>query len=483
MTVLMPEWFSGTKTRLENHDRYSMMSRMSIVFVCQITESHLKVAKFQPAGKSRSESSGFVAHELPPQADDLAIAERLKQVLGPMGYHSHPVVMAIPRSKVTCRYLSVPSHSAQEIESIVSLQASRYLPYPQEELVTGYEVVSTDNNGYSAITLVIAHRDVINRYINIAKAANIPRFSVALTSYGLAQFLTRFGPRSRPPSIIVDIDAMHMELVIVAQGKLLFSRYFKVNAAADPRSVFIDEVAKSRDAYVKETGFKAPENIFVTGGDISARDFARALDGSAGLKAEVIACKRSDADVSFAALIGLGVENVAYSLNLLPKEMKEQGKKGLRRREYARFAVMALAALIMLGLGAFKSLNNKERYLSKLKVRLDAISAEVKPLKDIEKKLSVAAGSSSEKPGNPEAFSEIYRLIPPQMTLTDFIYEAGRELTLRGQTGQLDSVLSLVSQLEGSGVFRRFGFKVRYATKKKTSAGDTISFEIIGLRK
>ena len=471
------------KTRLENHGGYSMMNRMNTVFICQITETHLKVAKFQSSGKSKRESAGFLAQPLPPQADDKDIAVRLKGFLGSLGCHNHPVVMAVPRSKVTCRYLSVPSHSAQELESIVSLQASRYLPYPQEELVTGYEVVSTGRDGYSAITLVIAHRDVINRYVNIAKAANIARISAVLTSYGLAQFLSRSQAQLKSPSIIVDIDASHMELVIVAQGKLFFSRYFKVNAGADSRSVFIDEVEKSRDAYAKETGFKAPENIFVTGQETLARDFAQALDGYAGLKAGIIACDKSDADVSFAALIGLGLEDVAYSLNLLPKELKEQSRKVLQHREYFRFAMMALAAVIILGLGALKSLDNKERYLLKLKARLDSIFAEVKPLKDIEKRLSIAAGSSAEKPGNPEAFSEVYRINPAQVLLTDFVYEAGKELTLRGQTQQLDSVLSLVSQLEGSSIFRKFSFKVRYATKKKTSAGDTISFEIIGTRK
>ncbi len=471
------------KTRLENHGGYSMMNRMNTVFICQITETYLKVVKFQSVGKSKRESTDFLAQELSPQADDKEIAARLRQQLVSLGYHNHPVVVAIPRSKVTCRYLSVPAHSAQELESIVSLQASRYLPYPQEELVTGYEVVSTDKDGYSAITLVIAHRDVISRYINISKDAFIPQACVALTSYGLAKFLSWSQPQLKTPSIIVDIDASHMELVIVAQGKLLFSRYFKVNAGVDSHSVFIDEVAKSRDAYAKETGFKAPENIFVTGQEISARDFAQALDGYAGFKAQVIACKKSDADVSFAALIGLGLEDVAYSLNLMPKGLKEQSKRGLKRLEYSRFAIMVSAAVIIFGLGVLKSLDNKERYLFKLKARLDSISVEVKPLKDIEKRLSIAAGTSAEKPGNPEGFSEVYRIIPPQVLLTDFIYEAGRELTLRGQAQQLNSVLSLVSQLEGSSVFRKFSFKVRYATKKNTSAGESISFEIMASRK
>jgi hypothetical protein len=108
---------------------------------------------------------------------------------------------------------------------------------------------------------------------------------------------------------------------------------------------------------------------------------------------------------------------------------------------------------------------------------------EAKPLKEIERRLSISSGSMKERPSALDALSEIYRLIPQEISLSELIYETGKEMVIRGQAQALGPVFSLVTKLEKSAVFGKFSVKVRYATNRKTSAGEVIGFEIVCMKK
>jgi hypothetical protein len=285
--------------------------------------------------------------------------------------------------------------------------------------------------------------------------------------------------------MLVDIDSVHMELAIVSGGKLLFSRYFKADPTApDWENVLVSEVTKSRDAYVKEVvGGQLPEKVFVMGEEASCGAVAAILNGRGDFKAEVLAQKKINTDTSFSSLIGLGLAEVPYSLNLLPQDLKEGLLRHKRKQEYMPLARLGLAITVVFGLSMLIGLANKTRYLKKLKAELDKISQEARPLREIERRMNIASSAKNDSPSCLEAFSEIHRLIPPSVTLADFIYETGSQMVLRGQAQDLESVFSLAPKIAGSKIFSRFLVKVRYATKRKTASGETIGFEIVCARK
>ena len=457
-----------------------MIKRMNPIFICSITESHIKAVKYELKSDSTRQSAGFEAEEIPPGADDKLITQRLSGILNRLGFRNNPLIIALPRSKVTCRYLKVPAQTPKETEKIVALQTSRYLPYPQEELISGYELISTDKEGYSNINLIIAHKDVINRYVNICAPLNAQTITIVLSSYGLLNLYNQQHPQEASAVMLIDIDSSHMEMVVIERSKLIFSRYFKVDVSnPNWESVFVNEVAKSRDAYAKEFAREAPQKILVTGQEKVAGSFAGILNKQGGFSAEAMPQKETGADTSFSSLMGLGLKGIPYSLNLLPQDLKDGFKKRARHQEYAQLGLFVAAIIVFLGLGIAKNLDNKLEYLKKLKKEIDKISQEVKPLKDIEKRLAIASGTVKDRPSSLEVFSEVQRIIPSSIALTDFIYETGKEVVLRGQAQELGSVFGLVSQLESSALFKKFTVKVRYATKRKTTAGEVIGFEII----
>lgn len=475
-------------------NKFLRQKNKNVTFLCQITESHLKVIKCLFSQASKREFVGLEVEAIPPDIDDKRLSEKLTPVFKKLGYNHEPVIVSLPRSKVTCRYLKVPTQKPTEIENIVSLQASKYLPYNINELVTGYQILSVDKEGYSDINMVIAHKDAVERYLRICKELKTARLKISLSSYGLVNFYSYIKPEDSATVMIIDIDSYQVELAIISHQKLLFSRYFKINRTqSNWESLFINEINKTRDAYLKEAALEAPIKIIVVGTTKTYEEFIQALHKQTGLPVEIFSYENINisgellerilvSDSSFASIIGLGLKDVEESLNLLPQDIKAEAKRLTHHKEQFRLISFIVGIILILGLGVAKNLANKALYLKQLKVELNKITNDAKPLEGMEKRLKAMQRRLEKKPSSVEVLYEIHRIIPSQISLLNFSYEDATQVILRGQTPELNSVFTFVSQLEKSPVFKNFNIKVRYATKKRVALVEVIDFEIVCLR-
>src|SRR3989338_1147143 len=175
------------------------------LFICQITESHLKVIKCKLVGKKR-EFTGLEIEPITSDIEEKKLSEKITEVFKKLGYNNNPIAVCLPRGKVTSRYLKVPTQSPKEIEDIVSLQAARYLPYPANELITGYQILVVDKEGYSELNLTIMHNDAAQRYIKALEGLKPCSLNIALNSYGLLNFYEQ-AKTNEPdsPAMLMDI--------------------------------------------------------------------------------------------------------------------------------------------------------------------------------------------------------------------------------------------------------------------------------------
>ncbi len=466
----------------------------NLLFICQIAENALKVAKCLLANGNKYEFVALEEEAVPSDIDYKAIAEKINQVFKKLDYSRNPVIVSLPRNQATCRYVKVPTQSLAEIEKIVSLQAPRYLPYPADELITGYQVISRDKDGYSNINLVIAHKSAIERYIKIFGELKATKLKIVLSSYGLANFYQHAHPDETGTAMIVDIDPRQIEVAVTSQKKMVFSRSFKFSGPGSGwEKLFTDEINKTRDAYLKETGGRAPDKIIVTG-IASFKDFVQVLNRDTGIAAEALSYdgiglsdnllnKVSACGSSFASIIGLGLKNTEESLNLLPPGIKEGVKKTGRQKEALRIASFIAGIILVLALATLKNLDNKQLYLKQLKIEIDKISAEARPLEEIEKRIEFIGQRSRKGISGLDILYELQKSMPGEVSLINLTYEQDKHLILRGQTLELSRVFEFVSQLEKSAVFKNFNIKVRYATKKRIQAGEVIDFEIVCVKR
>ena len=459
------------------------------IFICSITENDFRVIKC--LNNHSRDFVGWEVEKIPPGIEDKALAEKLNQVFKKLEYNDNPVVFSLARSQATCRYLKVPTQAPEEIEKIVSLQASRYLPYSANELITAYQAIKTDAQGYAHINLVIVHKDVIERYLKIFNTLKVARLCIILSSYGLCNFYNYIGLKDTRPAIIVDIDSNNVELAIISNQKLLFSRYFKLNRTQPNwEDLFIDEIKKTNDAYAKEAGPELPCKIILLGTGKGAQEFKGVISKQAQLPVEVLSYSEKirlsrelldsmlNSESSFVSLVGLGLGAMEESLNILPPDIKEKQRKLTQYKERLRTILFISGIAVIWFLGIAKNLDNKTKYLLRLKAELGKIAKEAQPLEEIEKRFDLLRKRAKKKPTSLDLIYELHRIMPDGISLVNLNYEEDNQVTLKGQTIELNSVFSLVSQLEKSAVFRNFAVKVRYATKRKTQAGEIVDFEI-----
>jgi Tfp pilus assembly PilM family ATPase len=462
------------------------------VFICQATETHLKVLKCVCLKGTKRQIAALEIEPLAEGADEQKLAEAFVGVFRRLRYNSEPVIVSLPRQNVTCRYLKIPATNPVEVEQMATLQATRFLPYPAQELTSGFQIIGVDKQGYAEVNLVIAHKHAVERYTNIFKELKPASLAVLLSSFGLANLYYYLEPKQADKAMLVDLDGNQAEVVVVEGQRLLFSRAFKINSVhAGWEELFIEQIAKTNDLYLKETTKALPEKmIFLclqkdrlaarleslkgkTRAEIAELYYAEKVDFAPGAEGVIFS-----SGVSLASLVGLSLAPVRDSLNLLPVEIKVAARMKSRQKERLQAALSVMAILLMFAFGLSRSLENKARYLEKLKAELNKVSQEARPLEELEKRFLVLERYARKKLSSLDVLYELHKNTPVEISLLNFIYEENGSLTIHGQAPELNSVFNFVAQLDKSAVFKH-NIKVRYATKKRTAAGEVIDFEIV----
>jgi Tfp pilus assembly protein PilN len=368
----------------------------------------------------------------------------------------------------------VPSQKPEEIDKIAKFQSPKYLPYSMDELITGYQVVSTDKQGYTHITLNIVHKDAINRLVNNLQKLKISDFSITLGSYGICNLYNFCAAREEQPVIVIDSDSFQAEIAVIGSQKLLLSRYVRIPQNEDPCRFLAEEINKTKEAYLKEVSNLAPAKIIVTGSPAYASALADRL------KSEL---NSAVAHLPYAAKIKAQKDFLEkLSGTEKSQDKKEEAKKKLLLKKQLERLMLLCGIILISALGMGKNLDNKANYLKRLNLELSKIEKEAQPLALLEKRSGFLQGRL-QKPSTLTILHELYQIIPAQVSLASLTYEENGSITVRGQTTEMEGVLAFVDQLEKSKVFKAFNIKPKYASKRKSSAGEVIDFEIGCLRK
>ncbi|MDD2702657.1 MAG: pilus assembly protein PilM [Candidatus Omnitrophica bacterium] len=462
------------------------------VFTLQITESAVKLLRCSFADNQRKRNIVIAVESFSENAPDELVAGAVDRIFKKAGYRNNRLVISLPRNKATVRYLKIPARSAEEIEKIVALQASRLVPYPQEELVTAYQIIGTDHSGFTELNLSIVHKDILERYFTLCKGITRMSLNVVLSSYGLSGLYFYLKPSGAGTVMLIDFDGSQTELVIVGGKTMLFSRSAKIekDGAAKWEKTLLDEVKRTLDAYADEIQGGKPEKIVVAGTTGRQAEAVRFLKEKSGFQVEALpfekelnfspeAVKTASAEqVSAASLAGLVLKSIPVSLNLLPRPLKEKAVRGIRFRQALRLVLFVCAAIVLAGAGLAKSLDNKGRYLSLIEQELKKNEKEASYLADLEYRMRAFEKRLQARPSVLEMLYQLFQVTPAGVSITQFGYEEDKGVILRGQCAEFNSVLELVSALNKEPAYSKSNVKVRFASRKKTPQGEIVDFEI-----
>lgn len=440
------------------------MNDKNIIFACQIQEHCLKVMA----------NEQIVVEPLEADIKDTSLKERIGRILRRLHYQGNPIIISLPRNKATCRNLKIPAQEPMEIEKMAALQVARFLPFGANGFISGYEIIAIDKDGYSSVNVVIADKDLVENYLEIFREFKPAKISVILNSYGLINAYNYLNPAAGNTIMLVDIDTNQVEVIASAKGKLLFSRSFKINLKEENwQETFASEIKTSRDAYIKEVPDNTLSRITLSGAKEDSQIFADIIQSQTGLKTEIIP------NNMFCGLLGLSKLPMDNSLNLIPKEAKEEERRIKQRKDNLQTALIVGSAILMFVLGGVLHYQYKTTYLKLLRMDLEKISREAKPLEETERRLKILQERSAQKASAVDVIDQIHNLIPTDVFLSNLSYDEDNQITLNGEAPYLNSVFNFASQLGKAELFQGFEVNIRYASQRKNESAEFVEFEIV----
>ncbi|MDD5668916.1 MAG: PilN domain-containing protein [Candidatus Omnitrophica bacterium] len=464
-----------------------MKNKKNLVFVFEHDDAFFRIAKVYPEKKT----GRIVVDDIREydtgrrDASGSENAGEISRVFREFGYEREEVIVSLPRDSVTIRYSRIPSLSSREIENILQLQASTYLPYPNADLITAYQLIRQDRDGYSDINCIVIHRDSINRLINVLHSAGISRFKIIVSSFGFLSFYTRAGMSAGGGAVMfLERGVRHEELVIGTRETMVFSRTWNIAHKQDVLGQTLEEIRKSIELYRKEISPQAPQKLVVFNAGTNAGKFSEnAIPGCEIMYAgysDVIAAspevmeKISRSAGSWIHILGAGITAFPESAYVLPADLKQKSLKEKHLKELMKAGSLLCLVFLILFAGITRHFENKKLYLNKLKDRIKQLEKEAIPLEQKEKRLALLSKRRVDSASVLSVLTAITSAVPEDIKLTELTYENG-EVFMRGESSRLESVLNFVNSLEKLPRFKNNHISMNHASAKNA---ETVLFEI-----
>lgn len=149
-------------------------------------------------------------------------------------------VAALPSFAVFSSIISLPSMSKKELLAAVKWEAKKFVPMPIEEMILDWRLLregvvqpskeeknleKTRGAKHLKILLTAAPRNVVKRYVDIARGANLELIGLETEAFALERSLVG---NDRSPVLVVDIGAVATDLSIISGGIPVLNRSIDV---------------------------------------------------------------------------------------------------------------------------------------------------------------------------------------------------------------------------------------------------------------
>ncbi|MFH1904731.1 MAG: pilus assembly protein PilM [bacterium] len=433
--------------------------------------------------------------------------EKLQHIISNLDIKPKKVIACIPRSLVTVRYLNLPSISEREIAHMVQFQAEKQLPYSKEEIVTAFRVVESNKDGYSRVMLVLVHRDVINKQLELLGDMKLNPEYIELSSQAAAYAFIKEHPEINKLVAFVDIDMFSVDVQVIFNGKLVYTRNISLSENRTQESL-LEGITKSLNSYLGErrieedrrikqdSNYKGEEkrklkdrrlrmertkspsanghdkdisSIFISGNvqpdliDKLSNAFHTTVEAFNLMNRlpvnEKILSSVDEYQCSICSIVGLVSNFPEAVLNLLPDEIKTQKQIRKKRKHYLVLASQC-ASILLLILGIFmRNIYDKQNTLKWLDIEIKKTNPIAKEVNKRTNRLRVIKKQIDTKNSSLDILHELHKIIPDTVSLSTLDYQLNNTLKIKGQSKALSDALGLIDILEKSSYFKNVQLK------------------------
>ncbi|NUM56529.1 MAG: pilus assembly protein PilM [Candidatus Hydrogenedentes bacterium] len=432
---------------------------------------------------------------------DGSLAEAVRAFTKQYRLADDSVCTVLPRHDMTARILSLPTHSAVEIESMVQLGAEEYVPYPAHELVIDQSVLQKSTDGAARVLAVFAHRDVVESHVEVLRACAIEPEHIYVSTACLASAVHQARVEESRYAL-VNLAGGGLEVLVIQNGRLAYGRGVATqhdwsDLARSVSSEVEDlamEVRASLSAYRRESeDGEGVERVYVCSDCADCAAAAKALADATGLEC---------APATFAAslfehgsmpshglpLVSAGAalaaqDRAALAISLVPASLVKARQSSEIRRSLIAGGGMATAVALCAFAVYGQAYYQRASYSRELQRRID----EVQPVADqVRSKYGqvLRLQQNLDRQGSAlELLAALTDLIPRGgMTITRFVFSHNDTLAIQGRAESQGLASQLAEEMRnnGSKVVPQFARARGGAAKQESEQNRQVyQFEII----
>ena len=373
---------------------------------------------------------------------------------------------------------------------MVGIQASKLLPYPAEEIIYDYKVIETAPDGYSRIMLVLTHRNVIEKILKIFKDAGIGIQRIALSSEALSLWYLSRGAylKENQSTAFINIDSVSCDIQIISSRIVKLTRAITLSEE-DRLNRLSEEMHRTFLTYKKEPR-PAISRLVLSGPESVVGVEAMAIKKEFGLSTVFVdpirtwplaqGAKLPDANsrkaFSFTTALALAFNYNRLELNLLPESIQKARATTFAKETLLITGLLCLCIILGGGGILWKKLVDKTNYLKYINAQIRRSEERVGQLTTMAGNVSIIKDQLDMSGSSIDVVRELYRIVPPNISLTIVDIEELADCTLRGTAEELSDAFRFITILEESVYFQNV--KVRYATKRVVKKRMITDFEI-----
>lgn len=441
--------------------------------------------------KGAAKIKALVKKEFSPSATVAETGALIKQVVSGLKLKIDSVFCVLPQHKATARMIKLPSVIDGELKGMIDIQTVRLIPYPKEEIIYDYQVVAEEKNEYSWVKVGIAHRNVVNKVLDIIKTSGLFVDGLYLSADASTHWFTEISGIKDEVICLVNVDKAFLDVGITYHGFSIFSRSISFENIRFEPQIICEEIKKTLAGFKKEELFSQDSSKF----DIKRIMLAGNKEIAEQIKTDLIKDPSLIVDVlGLGALKGVSdnlkgvyakdsfcdVLGVLFCerkmINFIPSEIRNKTLSTIKQKHFLYMGIL-LAGILLVSSGIiFKNIYDQISQVAYLKKQIAKEEAPAKEISLAKSRLDVIKEWYAGQKNFIDILKELYRITPDEISLTVLNYDIDNPLILQGSANMISDIFKYVSILEQSGYFQNV--QIKYATKRRVRNRELTDFQI-----
>jgi Tfp pilus assembly PilM family ATPase len=233
------------------------------------------------------------AVELRPRSDEgeksaVDIGGRLASALGARGIGKVETLVAIGRTNIELRQLSLPPAPDDELPDLVRFQAMREFNELADDWLLDYVPLSDSPDEPRTVLAAAVGPELVSQIDQTCEKAGLKPKRLVLRACAAAELLARAqSARQSELRLLVDLLSDEADLTVINEGRVIFMRTTRIGGDPPQPLVLLGEIRRTIAAVQNQLGGRMVDSIVLCGGGSQLADLAKLIETELVVRTEL----------------------------------------------------------------------------------------------------------------------------------------------------------------------------------------------------